>query len=75
MAVIRLETQGWDGTATVYDGIVEEASDLDDLTDSTSNNKVYRGSRINPVAPGSVMYCMEDGKLYIKQEDGTWAAA
>lgn len=73
MAILRLERQGWNGEADIYDGIVELADDLDDLTGSGSAD--YHGSRINPVASGSVMYCLEDGKCYIKQEDGTWEAA
>ena len=75
MAVIRLEEQGWDGVAMVYDGIVETVSDLEDLEDGTSQNKVYRGARINPVAPGSVMYCLANGTVYVKKTNGDWGEA
>lgn len=75
MAVIRLETQGWDGAATVYDGIVETAADLDLLKNSNTGDKVYRGARINPVAAGSVMYCLGDQTLYVKKANESWEAA
>lgn len=31
--------------------------------------------RLGRVAPGSMMYCLEDGKVYVKTSAGSWEAA
>lgn len=46
-------------TCGVYDGIVESASDLS-------------LSRAEDFAPGSLMLCLEDQKLYIKNGKSLW---
>lgn len=59
--VLRLELQGRTSAANCYDGIIETASDLSD-------------QMLVPATPGSLMYCQDDGKVYLKMSDGSWEA-
>jgi hypothetical protein len=43
----------------VFDGIVETASDLE-------------LPRVTEFAPGSILYCLANHKLYIKKSDAQW---
>ena len=62
MAIIRRELQGRAAVTNLYDGICELAADL-------------QSDEAGRWVEGSMMYCEEDGKLYIKGADGTWDAA
>ena len=62
MAIIRRELQGRSAVTNLFDGICEEAADL-------------QSDEAGRWVEGSMMYCQEDGKLYIKGADGTWSAA
>ena len=73
MALIRAELQGdpkevfrqrEDGSLEtesrgVYDGIIEAASDL-------------TLSRLGDFDPGSMLYCLDDGSVYVKNSQGVW---
>ena len=72
MAILRLERQYWDGHKTVYDGVVAEDDDLDDLTAGTAT---YHGAKIDDAAEGSAMYSLESGEIYIMKDDGEWGVA
>ena len=58
MALLREEIKQRLGDHSVYDVIVEEAADLAGLVHT---------------ATGSMAYVLEDGKLYIKKTDASWA--
>ena len=45
----------------IYDGIIEKTADLS-------------LSRLIEFAPGSMLYCMENRELYIKNSDEEWEA-
>lgn len=72
MAWIRLERQcGTDGLRQQYDGICEDQDDLSD--EETNGYAVYNGSHTE-LAAGSLAFCLEDGKLYVKASDMSWTA-
>lgn len=45
----------------IYEGVIEEAADL-------------ALPRLELFDPGSMMYCLEDDSLYIKNSQGSWVA-
>ena len=47
----------------IYDGIVETAADL------------TGEARLAEMSPGSLMYCLADGKVYAKNAAGEWVQA
>lgn len=49
------------GILGLYEGIVETLSDL-------------ALPRLASFDPGSMLYCMEDGGIYIKNSQGNWTA-
>lgn len=67
MALIRAEQQGCRPISRVWDGIVETAADLQQLS------AAQPGSGARDFGPGSLMFCLGDGKLYVKKEDLSWA--
>lgn len=60
MAIIRKDLTS-SLTPCTYEGLVEAAADL--LTDETEQ-----------WAAGSMAYCLEDSRIYVKRTDGTWKA-
>ena len=62
MAIIRRELQGRAAVTNLFDGICELTADL-------------QSDEAGRWVAGSMLYCEEDGKLYIKGSDGTWDAA
>lgn len=70
MALIRAEQQGSRPVSQVYDGIVETAADLTALAGLPEP-----GSAGRRIGPGSLMFCLADGRLYAKKSDGTWGVA
>jgi len=58
MAVVRITPQG--NTTNCLDGLCTAYADL--TTDT----------RMTAAAVGSLMYCLEDGKLYCKTAANTW---
>lgn len=60
MAVLRVTPQG--NTANCLDGIIETTDD-------------FSTPRLTAAAPGSLMYCLADGKLYCKTANGEWTEA
>lgn len=61
--LIRAELAGDRLYSKTYDGIVETAADL------------TAEPRLAEMSPGSLMYCLGDGKLYAKTAAGSWEAA
>lgn len=61
--LIRAELAGDKLYSKIYDGIVETASDLTGET------------RLEEMSPGSLMYCLADGKIYAKNAAGEWVQA
>lgn len=70
MAILRLEKQYWNGEGTVYDGIVAEDDDLDALTAGTAT---YHGAKIDDMAEGSAVYCIETDTIHVMQADKSWS--
>lgn len=67
MACIRLKRSGQYNAREQYDGIVETSSDL-----PTGTGKLaFNGSQFD-LAPGSILYCLSTGLLYVRAVDGTW---
>lgn len=62
MAIIRRELQGRAAVTNLFDGICELTADL-------------QSDEAGRWVAGSMLYCEEDSKLYIKGSDGTWDAA
>ena len=62
MAIIRRELQGRTAVTNLFDGICEVQADL-------------QSDEASGWVEGSMMYCQDDGNLYIKGSDGTWTAA
>jgi hypothetical protein len=62
MAIIRRELQGRSAVTNLFDGICEAAADL-------------QSDEAGRWVEGSMLYCLDDGKLYVKGSDGTWAEA
>ena len=61
--LIRTELVGEKLHSNTFDGIVEAVADL------TAETRLAR------MAPGSMMYCLSDGKVYVKTSAGSWEAA
>lgn len=75
MAIIRLEQRDDIMGKRLYEGIVEETADLDDMAEATADPTLkFAGSSVNPVAPGSLFFCAEDKKIYAMLADGTFKA-
>lgn len=76
MAILRTQLQGNGATVHrkdadgqtvsavlgVYDGIIETAADL-------------QLDRCTEFSPGSLLYCLADGRLYVKTGQGQWEVA
>lgn len=60
MAVLRAMPQG--NTTNCLDGIIETTDD-------------FSTPRMAAAAPGSLMYCLADGKIYCKTASGEWMEA
>lgn len=72
MAFLRLEPQcGSVGTKRQFDGICETASDL---SGEVSNGYAGFDGGHHVMAPGSIVFCVGDGTLYVKQADLSWGA-
>ena len=71
MAWIRLEPQKevMKGKQQ-FDGICENATDLS--SEASNGYAEYNGSH-TVLGAGSAVYCLGDGKLYVKKEDLSWA--
>ena len=61
MAIIRRELQGRAAVTNLFDGICETTADL-------------QSDEASRWVEGSILYCLANAKVYIKQSDGTWAA-
>lgn len=61
--LIRTELVGEKLHSNTFDGIVETIADL------------TGEPRLGRLAPGSMMYCLEDGRVYVKTSAGEWEAA
>lgn len=61
MAIIRRELQGRAAVTNLFDGICEATADL-------------QSDEAGRWVEGSILYCLANEKVYIKQSDGTWAA-
>ncbi len=70
MAFLRMEAQGGSvGTKRQYDGICEASTDLSG--EVTAGYAAFDGAHL-VLAPGSAVFCVGDGKLYVKQADLSW---
>jgi hypothetical protein len=70
---IRLEKQaGTCAGKAQWDGICEETGDLDAV--ETDGYATHNGSHVE-LGAGSVIYCVEDAKLYVLGSDGSFAEA
>ena len=70
MALLRAELKGAasltnfrreDGSVGLYDGVIEREADLS-------------LPRLGDFAPGSLLFCLENGDLYIRDGAGAWKA-
>ncbi|MBQ5533509.1 MAG: hypothetical protein IIU04_08160 [Bacteroidales bacterium] len=68
---IRLEPQeGMFAGKQQFDGLCEAADDL--TAETRAGYAEYNGSHVE-LGQGSIVYCLEDGKLYAKKSDSSWA--
>ena len=71
MAILRLDQVGYNGDRPLWEGIAETQMDLGDL--ENDSRVEFNGLEID-AAPGSLMLCLEDWKVYGKIASGSWTA-
>ncbi len=66
MAILRTERKEETSNGVILDGIAETAADVKAL----NYDPLYGSPR--RVMPGSLMYCVADGKTYIRKSNWEW---